>query len=110
MKKLLEIMSVTALFVFYYNFSWELYPTLILGAFVVAFSISNLFDTETENFTLEEYLLLVFAVVVSINIYLHTNWIGIVAIGVYVIILIQKSFTPHVSKKGMTNKEFYQRK
>ncbi len=107
MKKIYDALSVTALFVFFYHFSWELYPTIILGVFAVAFSISNIFDIENSSFTMEEYLLFAFAIVAAVTIYMYSNWIGMVAIGTYIALLIQKSTMDDQSKRGMTNKEYY---
>ena len=109
MKKIYDALSVIALFVFFYNFSWELYPTLMLGTFTIAFNISNIFDTEHEGFTLEEYLLLIFAILAAVTVYLYSHWIGMVAMSIYVVLLIQKSTLDDEPKKGMTNKEFYNR-
>ncbi len=110
MKKTYDALSVTALFVFFYNFSWELYPTIIIGAFAVAFSISNIFDTENDSFTIEEYLLFTFAIVASVTIYMYSNWVGMIAIGAYIALLIQKATMEDQSKRGMTNKEYYNTK
>ncbi len=110
MKKIYDALSIIALFVFFYNFSWELYPTLMLGTFAIAFSISNIFNAEQEGFTLEEYLLFIFAILAAVTVYLYSNWIGMVAMGVYVVLLIQKSTLDDEPKRGMTNKEFYGRK
>ena len=107
MKKIYDALSVIALFVFFYNFSWELYPTIILGVFAVAFSISNVFDTENSSFTLEEYLLFAFAIVAAVTIYMYSNWIGMIAIGVYVVLLVQTGIMDDEDKKGMTSKEYY---
>ena len=110
MRKIYDALSVVVLFVFFYNFSWELYPTVVLGAFSVAFVLSNTFNAETSSFSMEEYLLFAFGIFAIVVICLYSNWIGIVAIGVYIVLIIQKSTMDDEPQRGMTNKEFYNRK
>ncbi len=108
MKKILEALSIASLFTFCYNFSWELYPTLILGAFAISFSISNRLEVEKETFSLEEILLFAFAIVAAIVVYMNTNLIGMVAIGLYVVLLVQVGdMKDETKKRGLTNKEYY---
>ena len=110
MKKMYDALSAIATFVFFYNFSWELYPALILGAFSIAFTVSNIFDMEKDSFTPEEYFLFIFAFFAVVTVYMSSNWIGMIAMGAYIMLLIQKGTLDDKPKKGMTNKEFYGRK